>query len=102
VTRTPTLEETADESLAWLAGPHGAADSGAEVDSRTEALTRRERDVVGLLARGLTNRQIASTLVVTEGTAENYVQRVLGKLGLNNRTQVAAWAHGRGRIQAFA
>jgi DNA-binding NarL/FixJ family response regulator len=72
------------------------------VDSGAEALTRRERDVVGLVARGLTNRQIASTLVVTEGTAENYVQRVLGKLGLSNRTQVAAWAHGRGLIPALA
>jgi non-specific serine/threonine protein kinase len=65
-------------------------------------LTRREREVVDLLARGLTNRQIASTLVVTEGTAENYVQRVLGKLGLGNRTQVAAWAHARGPVQALA
>jgi DNA-binding NarL/FixJ family response regulator len=58
--------------------------------------------VVGLLARGLTNRQIALTLVVTEGTAENYVQRVLGKLGFNNRTQVAAWAVGSGLSPAAA
>jgi DNA-binding NarL/FixJ family response regulator len=57
-----------------------------------ERLTRRERDVVALLARGFTNRQIASSLVVTEGTAENYVQRLLTKLGFNNRAQVAAWA----------
>jgi DNA-binding NarL/FixJ family response regulator len=55
-------------------------------------LTRREREVVMLLARGLTNRQIGEALVVTEGTAENYVQRVLSKLGVNNRAQVAVWA----------
>jgi len=102
VTRKPTLEETADESLEWLARPRRAAGSRRVVDSSAEALTRRERDVVGLLARGLTNRQIASTLVVTEGTAENYVQRVLGKLGMSNRTQVAAWAHGRGLAHALA
>jgi DNA-binding NarL/FixJ family response regulator len=60
---------------------------------RTRAgLTRRETDVVELLARGLTNREIAAALVVTEGTAENYVHRLLGKLCFNNRTQVAAWA----------
>ena len=84
--QAPTLEETADDCLAWLARPPAAVQTGGN------GLTRRERDVVGLLARGLTNREIASTLVVTEGTAENYVQRVLGKLGFNNRTQVAAWA----------
>jgi DNA-binding NarL/FixJ family response regulator len=47
---------------------------------------------VVLLARGLTNRQIGEALIVTEGTVENYVQRVLGKLGVNNRAQVAVWA----------
>jgi predicted ATPase/DNA-binding CsgD family transcriptional regulator len=99
----PTLEETADDCLAWLARPQVAPEPAPAIpESSTEALTRRERDVVGLLARGLTNRQIASTLVVTEGTAENYVQRVLGKLGFNNRTQVAAWALGRGLSQATA
>lgn len=63
-----------------------------------ELLTPREREVVALLSRGLTNRQVAEALVITEGTAENYVQRVLGKLGVNNRAQVAAWAvaHGFG------
>jgi DNA-binding NarL/FixJ family response regulator len=41
---------------------------------------------------------VAEELVITEGTAENYVQRVLGKLGFNNRAQVAGWAatHGFG------
>jgi non-specific serine/threonine protein kinase len=85
----PTLEETADDSLAWLARP---AVAPVALQSGRDGLTRRERDVVGLLARGLTNRESASTLVLTEGTAENYVQRVLGKLGFNNRTQVATWA----------
>jgi predicted ATPase/DNA-binding CsgD family transcriptional regulator/Tfp pilus assembly protein PilF len=55
-------------------------------------LTPRERDVAALLARGLTNRQISEALVVTEGTAENYVVRAMRRLGLQNRAQVAAWA----------
>jgi predicted ATPase/DNA-binding CsgD family transcriptional regulator len=55
-------------------------------------LTRRERDVAALIAAGHTNRQIATELVITEGTAENYVQRILGKLGFNNRAQIAVWA----------
>jgi predicted ATPase/DNA-binding NarL/FixJ family response regulator len=103
--QVPPLEQVADECLAWLDRPQLATETDLPaVDSirpamahpGADGLTRRERDVVGLLARGLTNRQIAAELVVTEGTAENYVQRVLGKLGFNNRTQVAAWALERG------
>jgi non-specific serine/threonine protein kinase len=63
-----------------------------------DGLTRREREVAGLLALGRTNRQIAETLVVTEGTAENYVQRLLSKLGFKNRAQAAVWALERGLV----
>jgi DNA-binding NarL/FixJ family response regulator len=56
-------------------------------------LTRRERDVAALLACGLTtNREIASALVITEEAAATYVQRVLNRLDLRTREQVAAWA----------
>jgi predicted ATPase/DNA-binding CsgD family transcriptional regulator len=99
----PTLEAAADECLAWLAAPQQQRRSSAPVTSSPttfERLTRRERDVVALLARGLTNRQIAAALVLTEGSAENYVQRVLSKLGFNNRAQVAAWAVEQGLGQA--
>ena len=58
-------------------------------------LTRRERDVAILLGHGLTtNREIAAALVITEGTAATYVQRVLNRLDLRTRAQVAAWAAG--------
>jgi PAS domain S-box-containing protein len=55
------------------------------------ALTRRERDVVMLLARGLSNRQIAAELVVSVGTVRVHVDHILAKLGLHSRAQVAAW-----------
>jgi non-specific serine/threonine protein kinase len=55
-------------------------------------LTRRERDAVALLARGYSNRQIATELVITEGSAHMLVVRLLNKLGLHSRAQVAAWA----------
>lgn len=57
-----------------------------------QQLTPREREVAGLIARGCSNREIAEALVVSEGTAANYVQRVLNRLGFHNRTQVATWA----------
>jgi non-specific serine/threonine protein kinase len=56
-----------------------------------EELTTREREVVALLARGLSNRQIAATLVVSERTAEGHVHNILSKLQLDSRTQLASW-----------
>jgi DNA-binding NarL/FixJ family response regulator len=55
-------------------------------------LTRREREVAQHVATGLTNRQVAALLHISERTAESHVQHVLTKLGLDNRTQLAAWA----------
>ncbi len=55
------------------------------------ALTERERDVAKLVAEGLSNREIAERLVVSERTAEGHVQRILDKLNFRSRTQIAVW-----------
>jgi DNA-binding CsgD family transcriptional regulator len=55
-------------------------------------LTRRQSEIADLLGRGLTNRQIADVLFISERTAENHVKHILHKLGFHNRSQVAAWA----------
>jgi LuxR family transcriptional regulator, maltose regulon positive regulatory protein len=55
-------------------------------------VTRRERDVLALLAEGLTNRQIAERLVVSEHTVHRHVTNILRKLDLASRTAAAAWA----------
>ena len=49
----------------------------------------REGEVLGLLARGYSNREIAEQLVLTEGTVKNHVSNILGKLQAENRTQAA-------------
>jgi non-specific serine/threonine protein kinase len=63
-------------------------------------LTRREREVAALLARGLTNREIARDLGISEGTARINVERILGKLNLRSRAQFAAWVAERGVVSA--
>jgi two-component system, NarL family, response regulator DevR len=55
------------------------------------ALTERERRVLELIGEGLTNRQIAERLFLAEKTVKNYVTSVLAKLGMERRTQAAAW-----------
>jgi predicted ATPase/DNA-binding CsgD family transcriptional regulator len=54
-------------------------------------LTRRELEVVALVAEGLTNRQIATKLVIAPRTAESHVENILRKLAFTGRTQIAAW-----------
>ena len=57
-----------------------------------EPLTEREKDVLRLVAQGLSNKDIAARLFITERTARTYVSNILGKLGLQSRTQAALWA----------
>jgi DNA-binding CsgD family transcriptional regulator len=65
------------------------------VESEPLRLTRRELEVAELVGQGLTNREIARRLVLSERTAQNHVQHILTKLGLANRSQVAVWVNSR-------
>jgi predicted ATPase/DNA-binding CsgD family transcriptional regulator len=89
-----------EEAIATALAPFDAADSGGsgQASSAKSALTRREREVARLIARGQTNRQIAASLVITEGTVANHVVHVLAKLGYNARSQIAAWAANNGLL----
>ena len=68
-------------------------------DAPVEALTEREREVIALLGRGASNKEIASQLFITERTARTHVSNILGKLGLASRTQAALYAVDRGLAQ---
>ena len=61
-------------------------------ESAPEALSPRETDVLRLLAGGLTNKEMAQTLAVGEKTIKTHVSRILGKLGVQSRTQAALYA----------
>jgi two-component system, NarL family, nitrate/nitrite response regulator NarL len=71
--------------------PLAAMASAPDAAEETPALTRRELEVLQLVADGLSNKEIATSLFITEGTVKNHVHNALEKLQLENRTQAAAY-----------
>jgi DNA-binding NarL/FixJ family response regulator len=63
-----------------------------EVGERWESLTQRERQVLVLLARGQNTQQIADALIVRESTVDTHISNILGKLNVDSRAEVVAWA----------
>jgi non-specific serine/threonine protein kinase len=78
-----------DEVIACAASPD--TDAAAAAGDQLTLLTTREREVATLIARGLSNRQIAGELVIAERTVTNHVEHIFDKLGFRSRAQVAAW-----------
>lgn len=72
--------------------PHALALTPLQIAKHAnDGLTARERDVAALVADGLTNREIAGTLSISQRTAGVHVGNILAKLGFDNRAQIAAW-----------
>ncbi|MFG1636424.1 response regulator [Pseudonocardia alni] len=66
--------------------------SDADADPRYDTLSPQEQRILGLVADGLTNRQIGATLHLAEKTVKNYVSSILHKLGFSRRTEAAVYA----------
>jgi predicted ATPase/DNA-binding CsgD family transcriptional regulator len=86
-----TLDQAIDYALAE-SDPEMAVDAGP--------LSLREREVAALVAAGMTNRQIAMRLFISERTAEGHVEHIRNKLGVRSRTEIATWAVARGLARA--
>ncbi|WP_246365519.1 LuxR C-terminal-related transcriptional regulator [Nonomuraea rhodomycinica] len=59
----------------------------------TGPLTRRETEIARLVAQGLTNKEIATALVISQRTAESHIEHIMSKLGFHSRAQVAVWVN---------
>jgi DNA-binding CsgD family transcriptional regulator/tetratricopeptide (TPR) repeat protein len=89
VTRLPALLA----AVRALGGPASAA-------PLPDGLSSREVQILALVARGLSNREIGGTLSISEHTAANHVRSILRKTGCANRTQAASYAHRHGLVEA--
>jgi DNA-binding NarL/FixJ family response regulator len=75
--------------------PPGVPPDRGTVASAAPPLTSREIDVAGCVAEGLTNRQVACRLGISEWTVINHMREIMRKLGLASRVQVAHWIWSR-------
>ena len=76
--------------------------SGRSEDVGYDQLTARERDVLGLLSQGRSNKEIGGELGISERTVKTHVSNIFGKLELSDRTQVALYAHKRGLAETHS
>jgi predicted ATPase/DNA-binding SARP family transcriptional activator/DNA-binding CsgD family transcriptional regulator len=88
-----SFEEAVEYALSEVELTTTESPASEQPSGSTQAatLTHREEEIANLVARGLTNRQIASVLVISEHTAATHVRRILKKLGLQSRSQIGSW-----------
>lgn len=92
-------EKITEKTMATFSGPRAdiapgnvldAGDNADGAEMVTRKLSPREREVAGLVAQGLSDREISCRLVISRRTAESHVAHILTKLGFSSRVQVAA------------
>jgi predicted ATPase/DNA-binding CsgD family transcriptional regulator len=88
-----TLDQALDQALAWL-------DSSSRPAARPGPLTQREREIAGLVGRGLRNREIAERLFLSVRTVDAHVEHIRDKLDFHSRAQIAAWAVAEGLVRS--
>ena len=107
-TRAKNIPTVPAEIEPTSGGPEGGSSVPKEEESQAApaegltgvaSLTRREKEVLGLIARGHSNAEIAEAFVISEGTVKTHVKRVLSKLDLRDRTQAASFAYEIGFVQ---
>jgi DNA-binding NarL/FixJ family response regulator len=89
---SPSVTRRVVERMAGQPPPDAAR------DARLDELTPREREVLALVAHGLSNREIAAELVIEESTVKTHVKRILAKVGARDRVQAVIFAYASGLV----
>lgn len=76
----------------------GVSEHASSATDLIEPLTKREEEVLRLVATGMSNRDIAAVLFIAEGTVKTHVEHIIGKIGVSDRVQAAVWAARHGLI----
>jgi non-specific serine/threonine protein kinase len=91
--RAAGQRSTVEDNVAFAMGEPGT--DAAPVSPAGSSLTRREREIAAMVATGASNKEIATSLVISPRTAEGHVVHILNKLGFTSRVQIAAWVSGQ-------
>jgi len=91
-------QQVLDAARRMRAGDFSVPPSAASVAPPAQDLTRREREVLSLLAQGLSTRDIAQTLSISPSTARNHIQNILHKLHVHSRLEAVAYAFEHGLV----
>ncbi|GAA3451963.1 response regulator [Dactylosporangium matsuzakiense] len=90
------LDPQVQQRLVAAAVQGGGSATTAEAPAAAEGLTARETEVLALIAAGLSNREIAERLYVTEVTVKSHINRLFAKIGVRDRAQAVRYAYERG------
>ncbi|MFC7643915.1 response regulator transcription factor [Streptosporangium lutulentum] len=80
-----------DEALAYALGEEAPGNGQTDEAVRPSLLTRREMEIAQLVAQGMSNKEIAASLVIAQRTAEGHIEHILSKFGFTSRAQIAVW-----------
>jgi predicted ATPase/DNA-binding CsgD family transcriptional regulator len=87
------MQFTIDDIMSYALGQNVKPKRNADSAEPNVRLTRREAQVAELVAQGMSNKQIATKLVISQRTAEGHIQQIMQKLGFTSRTQIVRWSH---------
>lgn len=89
----------AGKMVDYFSDPHRSEIKPVRTHRRTDILTNREKEILTEVMKGLTNREIAGTLYISENTVKNHLRNIMEKLQMNNRVQAATYALQEGWLQ---
>ena len=102
VALTATSSQAPNTNAPFITNKVDKRKAAAESVRCTDTLTDREREVIGLIGKGLSNRDIANTLCISETTVRHHLTSIFDKMGVSNRQKLLICAHQHGLVELTA